>query len=353
MICASREPTFKIKTKYSEGVRIVALPNLGRLDRYVGHFLRMVLAIVITSFRKYDIVHGFCVAMPATAVPTLFHKYIWNSPIISDWDETWTGSLVEIHPVVGRKILSYLERTVPLKSDGVVVVSDYLKDKALKCGVDKNRIHYIQNGVNLDAIPEIKQNDAKKRLGMSCDEHVVVSVGNVYMGKTFSVMLEAIVLVAKEMPKVKLYIVGNPYRKESNYDDKLLKRAKDNIVFVGPKSYKEALMFMAAADVLVLPMENSLNEIARSPIRLGDYILSGRPIVSNAVGEVKKVLDRYQCGLTCDPSDIEGFAQIISRLLRDKSLQEEYSKRSKAARNDYSWDRITEDLSRIYERVYK
>ena len=77
---------------------------------------------------------------------------------------------------------------------------------------------------------------------------------------------------------------------------------------------------MSAAEVLILPMEENDIEEARFPMRFADYLCANRPIVSNAVGEVKFYLEKYEAGLVSPPKSSELLATNIAACLDNPEL---------------------------------
>ena len=125
-----------------------------------------------------------------------------------------------------------------------------------------------------------------------------------------------------------------------------------SIVFTGEQPFDKIPYYLSASDVLVLPMVDSNIEKARFPIRLGDYMASGRPIVSNAVGEVKYVIESEKCGLTCGPNDTEGFTDAILKVIRNRELQNKLGVQArKSAEEKYSWQNIVKRLDLVYKDV--
>src|SRR5207247_1029074 len=57
----------------------------------------------------------------------------------------------------------------------------------------------------------------------------------------------------------------------------------------GPRPFAEVPTFLGAADVLLLPMSDNLMNRARGPIKLGDYLASGRATLANPVGDLVEV----------------------------------------------------------------
>jgi glycosyltransferase involved in cell wall biosynthesis len=125
-----------------------------------------------------------------------------------------------------------------------------------------------------------------------------------------------------------------------------------NILFTGKVPYEEIKYYLSAADVLALPMEDSIHDYARFPIRLGDYLASGRPIVSNAVGELRRILVQNQAGLVVDVNDLDGFAEGILALLDDKERANRYGANAyRTAREEMDWRLIARDMIGVYKEL--
>ena len=99
-------------------------------------------------------------------------------------------------------------------------------------------------------------------------------------------------------------------------------------------------------------MENNPIEHARYPIRLCDYMAAGKPIVSNAVGEVALILRTYKAGLVSSPDDIEDFSSCICKVMQNSELGKKLSKNAlRAAQNELSWNVRAKKLYELYQEV--
>jgi glycosyltransferase involved in cell wall biosynthesis len=124
------------------------------------------------------------------------------------------------------------------------------------------------------------------------------------------------------------------------------------IHFAGRVPYGEIKYYLSAADVLALPMEDSIHDWARFPIRLGDYMASGRPIVSNAVGELRRILLERKAGIVVDVNDLDGFSEGILAFLRDSERGCAYAANAlRAAREEMDWAAIAREMIEVYRRV--
>ncbi len=65
-----------------------------------------------------------------------------------------------------------------------------------------------------------------------------------------------------------------------------------------------------------LSLENTLLHRARWPAKILDYLATGRPVVTNGVGEVLDLFTQREVGVLA-PYDIEAMAKAIAVLLQD------------------------------------
>lgn len=348
LVCASRKRfDLRIRNKMiEERFKIITLPRIRLHQYHTGHSLRALINSGIVLVKDYDILQSFAVAQPATAIPTVVARYLTNKPIVVDWDDAWGDGLANSHPSLIGRTLAYLEKEVPKLADTVTVVSEYLRAKAESNGYRK--IVKIPNGANVDDIRPADKHVARRSLGIPPDLRMLVAVGHTFL-KSMDIMLSAFHLATKKVPDLRLFIVGDFNRPIESIGKEY---GLENVVFAGEQPFDSVKLFLAAADCLVLPMEDTVFERARFPIRLGDYMAAARPIVSNAVGEVKDVLERNECGLTCPPGDIEGFAAIMTAAIQDDDLRGRLGRNARIwAETRFSWANVATQLAEEYRQI--
>lgn len=346
LVCAS-EKDFDLRVRkkvISKNLKLITLPRIKLHQYYTGQTLRSFIGSFEVLKRKYDILHSFAVAQPPTAIPTYFAK-LKTKNIFIDWDDLWTGGFASYHPYPVRKTLEFFERKTPKIAKGLTFVSDLLGEKIKEFNFDKPSIK-IPNGCNFSLTKRISKSSARKKLSIDKSEKVIVSLGHTYF-KSMFFLLKAFEKVVNKFSEAKLYLVGGvkiPEEYKGIYN-----KLRNNIVLTGEVPYNTVLEYLFASDVLALPMEDSSIERARWPIRLGDYLIAGRPIVSNSVGEVKNVLEKGKCGLTCASDDYENFGGNILKLFNNKETAKKIGFNCAKTAKEYDWSRITDKLIRFYE----
>ena len=106
---------------------------------------------------------------------------------------------------------------------------------------------------------------------------------------------------------------------------------------------------MAAADVALVPYFDTDFNRARWPIKLGEYMAAGRPVVACDVGELGRVVAEHEIGLLAQP-DMSGFADAVLALLRDPGRSAAIGARARQVAEDhYDWRVLAERLEAFLE----
>jgi glycosyltransferase involved in cell wall biosynthesis len=109
--------------------------------------------------------------------------------------------------------------------------------------------------------------------------------------------------------------------------------------------------YLAAADVLLLPLKDTVANRGRWPSKVNDYMAAGRPIVATAVGDCVGLFAEQAIGVATT-DDAESFAAGIRSLLDDSSRRAEMGARARdVAERVFAWPILTERLESYYRTV--
>ena len=353
MLCASGKNIDLLvrRIKESDNFTIYTLPRV-RYHTYMSGqlILRLPFYLFFTIFTKYDLLYAFTVAQPQIGIPAMIAKvFLRKKRVFVDWDDLWGGGFANSHMSIINKGLTWSEAYFPKFADAVTHVSQKIHDRAIQVGIPESKLRYLPNGANHREIKVYDKISSRLKVGLNINENIILSMGNTYT-YSLDILLKTFMGVLKRLPDSRLVFIGNtkiPKDKEPFYRNII-----NNITFAGYVKQPELSYYLASADVLALPMDNDPIEQARFPIRLGDYLSAGRPIVSNAVGEVKHYLEKYNAGLTSKPRDVKGYSDNIIRVLKDDKLAKRISKNARnLAEGELDWQRISQKLLHVYKSV--
>ena len=99
-------------------------------------------------------------------------------------------------------------------------------------------------------------------------------------------------------------------------------------------------------------MGNSPGEKACFPVRIGTYLNGERVIATNKTEtELYNVLSAYDCAIIGD--NAKDLAQKIIHFFDNQQERKRLEKNLLKAKKELSWDRLTDQLIKFYEKVLK
>lgn len=354
MVCASGKK-FDLQVKkqtVNENFVIYTLPRIKFFRYFTGQFiLRLPFYLYFVLFGEYDLLYAFTVAQAQIGLPAMLGKVIRRKRLIIDWDDLWGGGFADLHFKPIKQILTFSEVYFLRFADLVTCASRKLFQKAILFK-DKKRVFYLPNGCDLGRIKTMPIDKARKKLGLFEKDKIVLAMGNAYHLSVLDFLFSTYSLLIKRIPEVKIIFLSS--LKISEETKAKFENVFKKTVFTGYVTDEQRDLYLSSASVLVLPMDDNPIEEARSPIRFGDYLCAGRPIVSNAVGEVKYYLEKYKAGLTCSPRSNTQFAGIIQKALEDKKTAQGISKNAKKlAATELSEEKIVEKLNNLIRGIIR
>ncbi len=303
-------------------IRSFAMRGLVDGRYFLDDAYRGLLGCHVLLRSAFDIAHAFSMALVSVAAPALFARLALRRRLVIDWcDDFAEGMAGSHHPIIHRLVGLLETRTLRL-ADHVTVISRYLEDRVLRNGVSADRILRLWNGLDVDDYPSVDKTTARQTLGLPEDVPLVVSGGTTWTGG-MRLLFQAIRDAAGYVRNLRLLLVGRadvPAGAKWEPTKQAYEDARPHVWPVGFVSRDRLLLYLAASDALVLPMEDSVEDRARIPLRLTDYLASGRPVVSNAVGDTKEILSRYPNSFICEPGDMTAFARLIIEAVRAPEL---------------------------------
>lgn len=180
-------------------------------------------------------------------------------------------------------------------------------------GVLSNSIRYIPRSVDVEKFqvgrPVIK--------GKSFFTVAIVGRLTPLKGHTF--FLRAMAKVARAMPNIRIWIIGDAPAAKQSYKNELQVLARrlglqGHVEFLGNR--KDVAQLLAQADVFVL---STVTQEAFGRVIL-EAQAAGVPVVASSVGGVVDIIDDGKTGLLVLPKDPDGMARAVLRVLNDKKF---------------------------------
>ena len=244
------------------------------------------------------------------------------------------------HSMRNRVLLSYL-------TDGLIVVSETSRNAMQKTfNFSSEKIWNICPGVDCGRFNQkIESSKVRKRFGISMSDPVVGIVARVQTHRRFEVFLKSIEYAVKEVPKLKVFIIG----RGTHIQEVAIKPVealglKDHVVFTGYRleDYTEIL---AALDIKVFLVPGSDGSCRA----VREAMAMGKPVIVANRGMLSEIVEDGISGLVVEDTP-ENLAHAIINLAKDVGLRE---KMGEAARKRMIEDfNLDAQLAKV-EGVYK
>ncbi len=348
---ALREVMTRLKHKYEFQVvtaRMKRLPTTEMMDGILVHrigfgiqwldkLLFFPCAILYGLFHRADKVFGLLENQAALAA-----RFVAWMQSVSCVINLQSGDSEEY---IRRKLgpFYFLYKWVYARKPEYVVLSKYLKRRALSHGVPAEHIRIIPNGVDTKLFTRKGVNVKKIRQQLRAEnKKIIITVSRLTLKNAVDDLIKAFAIVRKHVSSV-LVICG------TGEDEQKLKRLarelgiEGDVRFVGLIPYEQLPKYVSAADVFVRP---SLSEgFGNSFI---EALACGVPIIGTSVGGIPDFLVDKKTGLFCKVRNPEDLAEKIKTLLRNKALAERIVKNGqKMVKQKYEWSSIAKQFDEV------
>jgi glycosyltransferase involved in cell wall biosynthesis len=198
----------------------------------------------------------------------------------------------------------------------------------------------IHNGSDTEFFYPIEKLQARKNISLKEEALYLLFIGSISKWHGVESLIEAYSHINKNCAgkQIILLIVGG-HRKDYLVELKK-KYSNSGIVFKGEVAKEEALQYINAADICMLPV-NNIRISPGSPLKLFDYAACGKPIITqiDTVG-YSDLVEKYNLGICCDFTDYRKAANIITDFIRSYDEVYYQNNNRKIAEEYFSWDKV-------------
>lgn len=184
------------------------------------------------------------------------------------------------------------------------------------------------------------RDEARRRLGLAGERRrIAVYTGHLYAGRG----IERIVELARCRPDHLFLLAGG--REEDLARWRKRERTLENLRFAGFRPPAEMPLWLAAADVLLMPYADRVavsggGNVADwiSPMKMFEYLAAGRPILASTLPVLGEVLEHERNALLLPYAETGRWSEALARLAAAPALSEALSERARADAGRYTWE---------------
>jgi glycosyltransferase involved in cell wall biosynthesis len=253
----------------------------------------------------------------------------------------------DVHHFPGN---NFMYRRVVKRAFGFAVQTKWkVNELSDKFGIAPERIVYWPNGTDIRAFDDLPtKNTTRKELSLPTDKKIIMYTGQLFEWKGVDSLLRSITMLPSDAV---LYIVGGADSDVVRCKKEIPEANDARIVFIPFQSHEKIPVWLNSADVLVLPNtgKQKVSLYYTSPMKLFEYMASGRPIVASAIPSLQEILNDRNAVLV-EPDNPEALAAGIRSVLDDAATAEKISRNAKIDSREYTWDGRTQRIGAYFEK---
>jgi glycosyltransferase involved in cell wall biosynthesis len=268
--------------------------------------------------RRYDLIEGVRLlrGLVARYRPDVVCATGYKADVLAAWT-SGTPSVATLRGWTAQdakvRFFEWLDRRTLRRHDSVIVVSNTLREAALRVGVAPERVFWVPNAIDPAQLPEPRQReDLCREIGADPARPLVGAVGRLSPEKGHRVLVEAFSLVERRLPGARLAIAGDGPEEASLRRQVETLGLSDRVTLMGLRADGQQLI--AALDALVLP---SFTE--GMPNVLLEAFAYGTPVVATRVGGVPDMVSDGQSGWLVSSGDAASLAAALVEALSDRA----------------------------------
>lgn len=285
--------------------------------------------------RRIEVLHAHWI-VPQGLVAVLLRRLLFWRPL----RVVLTAHGGDLHANMGglgRRLLQWTMR----EADALAVVSEDMRQLAIRLGMPPERVVVASMGVDTDAFHPPAAGATRAGL---------VFVGRLAEKKGVAYLLEAFARLAPSRPGLQLRIVGDgPLRAGLEAQAQALGIA-GQVSFLGARTPAEVPAFFRDAALFVMP-----SVVAASGDQEGlglvaaEALASGCPVVAHDLPAVRDLVRDGETGLMVPPGDVPALAAAIARLLDDPAQAAALAEAGRRhITGNYAWQAVAQRYRRLY-----
>lgn len=213
-----------------------------------------------------------------------------------------------------------------------VTISNRLADQYHSLGAPREKLAVLPDSVDLHLFSPPTSLPSSPYLN---GDPNVAYVGHLYDYKGIPTVLEAAAL----LPRVRFHLVGGWPEDIARQQNRMRELGLANVYFYGLHPHAEVPPFLWHADVLILPPSMKHPSAAwTSPLKLGEYLASGTPIVASDIPALRDWISEEEVEFVA-PDDPDALADGIQQVLGNGTKAEQLREAGLRRAQDLSYER--------------
>jgi glycosyltransferase involved in cell wall biosynthesis len=189
--------------------------------------------------------------------------------------------------------------------DKCIVISSFLEDVINKLAPNMPKVK-LPPGVNfekIDLIPNVKVNE----------KYFLYSGGAIYFS-AIKFIIDAFLI--SKAPKSNITLLLITYGKVEDIDkikQYIHSKGLDGkVCILSQLSYEDLIGYYKTAIALLIPLTDNIQDKARFPFKICEYVASNRVMITSNVGVINEYFDNMKSALITEPNNLKGYTTLMN-----------------------------------------
>jgi 1,4-alpha-glucan branching enzyme len=301
---------------------------------------------------KFDLVHfnepHIILRKPKVPVVSTLHSTQVNEMKLKWLHPRTLETVGDIGDVILKSSVGSICDLFTTRATDKIICPSYPFAKLIKsyCFVDEHKIHVIPNGIDLEAIDKIKNNDSSilDKYGLKRDNYLLF-IGRLSILKGVQYLIKTFRTIKKDYSDLKLAIVGTG---DSENLLRNLAHGIADIVFTGyvGTPVDKKLLYENCIAVVVPSLYEAL------PMVILEAMAYGKAVIASDVGGIPMMVKHGKNGFIVKPEDSKSLEKFIRILLENANLRKNLgSFGRKLVENEFTIDKMVGETLKVYESL--
>ena len=233
---------------------------------------------------------------------------------------------------------------------GIVVITERLKSSLIeKYRISEAKIVVARDAVNMDAFQtSVAPADIWNSHGISSTKKIALYAGTLSEEKGVHVLAHAAAYIPDD---VQIVFLGGTDSQIENF--KNLYSTSTNISIIGRVPHHMVSQYIQSAHMVVLPdlATFTFSNLYTSPMKLFEYMASGKPILASKIPSLSEVLGD-ETTFWFESGNETSLAEVIKEVIKSPEKASEIGARARVLASSYTWQKRAEIIKAHVMKEY-
>ena len=215
-----------------------------------------------------------------------------------------------------RRMADPIEGALLRSATRVGMITEGFRAPIESLGVRPDQLERLTDW-KLTAEPTLAREEARRQVGLPCDNPVVLHTGNIGYKQGLEHLASAAAIAARELPGLRFVLIGDGNQR-ALVEERCRALGATNVDFLPLQAADLYPSLLGSSDVLLLHQRAQVKEMSL-PSKLADYLAAGRPVVAavHEASEAAHEVRRAGGGVVVTTEDPRALVDAIRELLSD------------------------------------